>query len=177
MKTPFLAGFFFLAAALVASAMTTDAPSIIALVKASPQLAIDASVHPPGDWSPKTHPYVRVVGTEGSGGFIDADFASAGIVAPGVRVIAVPLESGGSGGVFTQLIFAQSNLGGRPFFAGTIGSGGHLLVNVGYHGIEAILPKYGPNDPNCCPSHYLVQTYAIADKRLKLVSEKTVVKP
>jgi hypothetical protein len=179
MKTLLATALFAAMTALAASAMTTDSASIVALVRSTPELAIDNSVPPPGDWSIKTHPFVRLTrAPEGTtGGFIDPDFAASGLLAPGTRVIAVPLESGGSGGVFTQVVFAQSDENAKPFYAGYIHSGGHLVVNVGYHGIEAILPKYGPNDPNCCPSHYLIQTYTIENGKLKLVSEKTVVRP
>jgi hypothetical protein len=160
-------------------AMTNDSATIIALVKASPQLAIDPSVPAPGEWSKKTHPYVRVVGApEGTvGGSIDPDFAAIGIMAGGAQVMAIPLESGGSGGVFSQLIFVRPEEDAKPFYAGYITSGGHLAVNVTYHGIVAVSPHYGPNDPNCCPSKYDTTTYAIVGGKLKALSTRTTVKP
>jgi hypothetical protein len=178
MKTPIAVALLAALAVFGASAMTTDSAGIVALIKATPELQIDTSVPEIAGWNAKTHPYVRVKSEgEGVGGFIDPDFAAVGTLAGGMRALSVPLESGGSGGVFTQIVFAQNDVDSKPYFAGTIQSGGHLAVNVTYNGIVAILPKYGPNDPNCCPSHYAIQTFLIVNKKLKLSSEKTVVKP
>ncbi len=169
----------FVVLALPAQAMTNDSATIIALVKASPQLAIDPSAPPPGTWDKKTHPYVRVVAApEGTvGGNIDPDLASMGIMSGGAQVMAVPLESGGSGGVFTQLIFVRPDRDSKPFFAGYITSGGHLAVDVTYHAIVAISPHYGPNDANCCPSKYDTRTYAFAGGKVSLQTTRTTVKP
>lgn len=161
-----------------ASAMIADAAGILALVKASPSLRIDPSVPAIGGWSSKTHPYVRVgAGDDTMGGAIDPDFASIGRLAGGTQVMAVPLESGGSGGIFTQILFAQADVSSRPFYLGAITSGGHLAINITYHGIVAISPVYGPNDPNCCPSKYERRTYDVSDRQLKLVATSQSVKP
>jgi hypothetical protein len=165
------------ACALPAAAMTTDAQSIVRLIGSTRALVIDRSVPAPGGADPRTHPYVRVAGEQGfATGSVDAEFASIGRLAEGTQVMAVPLESGGSGGVFTQLIFAEA-IDGAPYYAGYITSGGHLAVNVTYHGIVAISPHYGANDPNCCPSRYDRRTYTIAKRRLVLQSTETVKTP
>jgi len=158
--------------------MTTGGASIIALVKATPALKIDATVPPIGGWSAKTHPYVRVRNSEQTaGGAIDPDSASIGRLADGTQVMAVPLVSGGSGGVFTQILFAQPDESGKPFYLGAITSGGHLGVNVTYHGVVAISPIYGPNDPNCCPSKYERRTYDVSGHALKLIARSESAKP
>jgi hypothetical protein len=163
--------------AVPARAMTTDPSSIIALVRATKALAIDATVTSAG-WNLRTHPYVKLNGEQGQpGGFIDADRASIGLMEGGMQVMAVPLESGGSGGVFTQIVFAQGIDDRQPYYVGAIESGGHLNVNVTFHGVVAIYPDYGPNDPNCCPSKYAIETYVVAAHRLKLLSRHTVIKP
>jgi hypothetical protein len=165
------------ACVLPASAMTTDAQTIVRLIESTRALIVDRSVPAPGGTDPKTHPYVRVAGQQGfATGSVDAEFASIGRMADGTQVMAVPLDSGGSGGVFTQLIFAQP-IDGAPYYAGYITSGGHLGVNITYHGIVAISPHYGANDPNCCPSRYDRRTYTIAERRLALLSTETVKRP
>jgi|GEM_PF-2393135 hypothetical protein len=163
--------------AVPAYAMTNDSASIISLVRATEALAIDTTVTGPG-WNSKTHPFVKLVGRETQpGGYIDSDRASIGFLDGGTQVMAVPLESGGSGGVFTQILFAQGPDDRQPYYAGAIESGGHLGVNITFHGIVAVFPDYGPNDPNCCPSKYAIETYSIAGRHLKLQSRRTAVKP
>lgn len=163
--------------ALPADAMTTDPASIIALVRATPELAIDTTLVAPGGWNATIHPYVKFKHNEyATGGFIDADYASIGTLDGGTRVMAVPLDSGGSRGVFTQILFAQGINDAKPFFVGAIDSGGHLAVNVTFHGIVAILPDYGPHDANCCPSKYAIETYTIIGRTLKLLARHTAAK-
>jgi hypothetical protein len=158
--------------------MTNDPAAIISLIKATSALAIDSSVPAPGDWDKRLHPYVRVARVEGmAGGNIDFESASIGRLADGTQVMSIPLQSGGSGGVFTQIVFAQAFSETKPRYVGEIISGGHLAVNVTYHGIVAISPLYGPNDTNCCPTHFKTRTYTVVDRKLKLVSQKTTAKP
>ncbi|MGB6713749.1 MAG: hypothetical protein WBE30_09000 [Candidatus Cybelea sp.] len=150
------------------------AAQIVALVKTAPQLKIDASIASAG-LDPKTHPYVNVRGVpEGEyvGGYLMGDDANDGKLAGGVKVLAIPLESGGSGGIFTQILFARS--GDHPYaYVGAIGSGGHLEVRISDGEIVATLPYYGANDPNCCPSKRIVQAYAVRGGKLVKISEKT----
>lgn len=50
-------------------------------------------------------------------------------------------------------------------------------MNVTYHGIVAISPDYGPNDPNCCPSKYERRVYDVSGRTLKLVARSQSAKP
>ncbi len=161
-----------------ASAPLTPA-QIIALVKATPQLKIDKSVPPSLGFEAKTHPFVDVVGThEGQtiGGYLASEDARQGTLTSGFVVLAVPLDSGGSGGVFTQLVFARR--GSVPYFyAGHIDSGGHLDVRFKNGAIVATLPYYRANDPNCCPSKMIVQNYTIRDNKLHRTSQRMTPTP
>lgn len=95
--------------------------------------------------------YVRVAGSDTASGWVDPAEVTDGFLADGRRVMAVPIESGGSGGVFTALLFTQ--VGGTTRFVGTIPSvGGHLSVSVNGGHLLIQTPVYGANDPNCCPS-------------------------
>lgn len=144
-------------------AMTTSASEISQLIRQTPQLTVND-----GD--------VGMKGQDFAGGKPLPEFASIGRLSDGTQVMAVPLESGGSGGVFSQLIFAQGIDDARPYFAGSITSGGHLAVNITYHGVVAVFPEYGPNDQNCCPKKYATQTYAIVQKKLRLISTRVSAK-
>ena len=161
----------------VSGAMTTDSTTILALIKSTPQLKTDFTAKPPGTLNPKTHPYVRLGDQYMEGGFPDADYTSIGRLDDGTQVMAVPLFSGGSGGVFTQLIFAQTLNDEKPFYAGFITSAGHLGVNITYHGVVAISPHYEASDANCCPSKFETRTYRIAGKSLKQISDQVTAKP
>lgn len=146
----------------------------MAIVKATPKLKIDPSVTSAA-FDPKTHPYVNVRGAaqgEYVGGYLMSEDAHDGTLAGGEHVVAIPLESDGSGGVFTQVLFARS--GDRAYaYVGAIGSGGHLDVRISGGEIVATLPYYGANDPNCCPSKRIVQAYAVRSGKLVKISEKT----
>lgn len=159
--------------ALGAAPTLPSASQIVALVKRTPQLKIDTTVSSSA-YDAKTHPYVSVVGVpegESVGGFLLADRAQGGSLAGGAQVFIVPLDSGGSGGIFTQIVFAQA--GGHPFaYAGEIGSGGHLDVRAHGGSIVATMPYYGANDPNCCPSQRIVATYTVRNGHLVKLSEK-----
>ncbi|HTU80589.1 MAG TPA: hypothetical protein VMF61_00575 [Candidatus Acidoferrales bacterium] len=148
----------------------------VALVRAAHQLDIDPTVPPEGAFDRTRHPYVRVGGVpEGGsvGGYLDAAYAREGRLLDGTLALAIPLDSGGSGGVFTQLIFAGPDAN-RLAYAGHLDSGGHLGVDVAGGVIVARYPNYGPNDPNCCPSRFDVETYTIAGGKLRRIGSKTV---
>jgi hypothetical protein len=159
----------------VAAASASLSPAqILALVKATPALAIEKGV-PSSAFDPKTHPYVGLArdGLSGDvGGFLLSEGAHDGLLRDGTSVLAVPLDSEGTGGVFTQLIFARSN-GGTFRYVGHLSSdGGHVEVRIEHGAIVVTFPYYGPNDPNCCPSTSIVDTYAIRDGKLVKVAEK-----
>jgi hypothetical protein len=167
------------AAAAAAAVQKQFAEHVLAIVKASPQLRIDHTVPATSFFDAKNHPYVNVLNVpEGTavGGYVGADEARYGTVAGGYDAIAVPLESDGSGGVFTQILFARRGTA-KYVFVGYIDSGGHLKVEIKNEAIVATLPYYGPKDANCCPSKLIVQTYAIHGGKLKQVAEKTMPTP
>jgi hypothetical protein len=175
---------FGILALMVTGALAAVAPvaamppvAIVALIKATPQLKIDPTVPSIGKLDVKTHPYVNIVGTNGVvGGYVDYEEQSDGILTDGAQALVVPLISGGSGGVFTAIIFGQR--GGTARYAGYIASGGHLAVALKSGRIVARLPLYKAGEPNCCPSHMLVQSYRIGSSgKLTLISEQTVKAP
>jgi len=163
----------------LASPPSLTAPQIVALVKATPQLRIDRSVPASSAFDPKTHPYVDIVGApEGQaiGGYLAPELAHHGTLTSGYDVLAVPLDSGGSGGVFTQIVFARR--GHASFaYAGHVDSAGHLSVRVEGGKLVATLPFYAANDPNCCPSKLIVATYTIRDSKLRRTSQRTIPTP
>ena len=99
--------------------------------------------------------YVSVKGVDESTGWVDPSLVTDGFLADGQRVMIVPIDSGGSGGVFTALLFTR--IGGMTRFVGTLPSpAGHLGVSLEGGRIVIRTPVYGASDPNCCPSalHY-----------------------
>jgi len=157
---------------VAAQAQAPAAEEIVALVGASPQLRIDETLFSStGD--AKTHPYVNIRNApEGTiGGYLVPEGANAGILSDGEFALAVPLESGGSGGVFTQIVFAGKSAKALEY-AGYIDSAGHLGVEITGGAIVATLPYYGDDSPNCCPKKYVVQTYMVRGGRLEKLSER-----
>jgi hypothetical protein len=164
--------------ALPARAAPIAAQAAVALVKATPQLKIDTSVPAMDAYPAKTHPYVSIAGApEGTvGGYLDTGGAHQGTLANGTVVLAVPLDSGGSGGVFTQIFFAGKSPS-QLSYAGYVTSGGHAGVEIKGGKIVARIPLYGRNDPNCCPSTFLITTYDVVGRRLHETSHVMVPAP
>ena len=160
------------AGAQAAATQLPAAAQIVALVEQSPQLRIDQTIFSSG-FDAQTHPFVDVRNApEGTiGGYLVPEGAHQGTLDDGTEVLAVPLDSGGSGGVFTQVIFARK--GGAAFaYAGFIDSGGHLAVGVENGTIVAAMPYYGDDSPNCCPKQQIVRTFTIRGGALVKLSEK-----
>jgi hypothetical protein len=151
---------------------TPGAAQIVALVKVSPQLRIDQTIFSSA-LDAQTHPYVNIRNApEGTvGGYLVPEGAHDGTLHDGTYVLAVPLDSGGSGGVFTQLIFAGRSATALTY-AGYLESAGHLGVSVQGGVIVAQLPYYGDDSPNCCPKKYVIQTYGLRDGALVKLSER-----
>jgi hypothetical protein len=169
-----LAAFIALLPAFVAAQAATLAPAqIVALVKATPQLRIDETLFSSSSPDSAMHPYVNVRDApEGTiGGYVVAEYAHDGKLADGTYVLAVPLDSGGSGGIFTQIVFAGAGSGSLSY-VGYVDSGGHLSVQIEAGVIVSELPYYGDNSPNCCPKKYIVQTYTVRNGRLLKLSER-----
>ena len=107
--------------------------------------------------------FVSVKGGEAPGS-LDAAALDYGYQVDRTDVLIVPLISGGSGGVFTTLIFTTYK--GVQHYVGRIDSQGHLDVHLSQGLILAVTPLYGPHDPQSHPSGYRTARYAIHDGRL-----------
>ncbi len=158
-----------------AGAQAAQAPAaeqIVALVQGSPQLRIDETIFSSG-FDAQTHPFVNIRSApEGTiGGYLVPESAHNGTLRDGTYVLAVPLDSGGSGGVFTQILFAGRSAKALAYI-GYIDSAGHLSVSVEDGVIVARLPYYGDDSPNCCPKQYVVRTYAVRGGALIKLSER-----
>lgn len=128
----------------------------------------------------KDVPFVKVRGSGESslGGFADARYVVSGTMGPDAReVLAVPLMSGGSGGDFTVLIYAADGSGPLRYAGKVDWGAGHIGVTISYASIVVTEPIYAANDPNCCPSAYLVELYQIRKGRLVRVGSANVPKP
>lgn len=168
-----------LAAASPAPKMTPLNAQVIALVKATQKLKIDKTVPTSEGFDAKTQPYINVLGVpegEAVGGYLESDGAHHGTLSNGYNALAVPLESGGSGGVFTQIVFARHG-NAKYAYAGYISSAGHLSVQIKNGTIVATLPYYAERDPNCCPSKMIVQTYTVQGAALHKITDKTIPTP
>jgi hypothetical protein len=97
-------------------------------------------------------PEYQVAGAQ-LGGFVSPELVDDGFLANGQEVLIVPLVSGGSGGVFTTLLWTRTG-GGAWEFVGPLQSGaGHLAVYILSGKLNVVTPIYVGNDPNCCPSN------------------------
>ena len=115
--------------------------------------------------------YVSIKGHGDALGYIDAMTLDYGYQADRTDVLIVPLISGGSGGVFTTLLFSTKD--GRAYLAGAIDSQGHLDVHLSGGVILAVTPTYGPHDPQAKPSGHRTVRYAIHDGKLIKIDEYT----
>jgi hypothetical protein len=110
-------------------------------------------------------PYYKLDGSDAAG-FVNEDTFDYGFLANGADVFIVPLISGGSGGVFSTLLFTA--VGAKPRFVGVIPSGaGHLDVHIESGRIIVRTPIYGAGDPNCCPAGHHAITYTLVHGKLK----------
>jgi hypothetical protein len=144
----------------VAAADILSQARLVALVDRTPQLkrsAIDGK------------PYVAIVPATDGTGYLDASLVDYGYTIDGRDVLIVPLVSGGSGGVFTTLLFTTVN--GKPTYAGHIDSEGHLDVHLSLGLINAVTPTYGPNDPQARPSGHKTVRYRLQGATLVKVDE------
>ena len=151
---------FVLAATLPAHAAILTQARLESVVKASPLLRISLV---------GGRPYVSVSGDGNSLGYLDATTIDYGYQMDKADVLIVPLISGGSGGVFTTLIFTTVNR--APSYVGKIDSQGHLDVHLSGGVINAVTPIYGPHDPQSSPAGHHTVRYAVhAGKLVKLDS-------
>ena len=126
-------------------------------------------VPPPPGSSGASRTYVQVKGSDAQG-FIDPSFIDHGFLANGQEVLILPLESGGSGGVFYTLLF--TTIDGRRRFVGYVPSeSGHLDVHLQAGSLHVVTPIYGKNDPNCCPSQHRFETYTLNGIKLERLDQ------
>ncbi len=152
-----------LAAAAAAQAAGVTQAQVDVWLASSPQI-VRTSEHVMGENR------LRVEVSGANGGYVFPAEARTGVLAHGQPVMILPLPSGGSGGVFTTLLFTQLN--GRTRFVGYVPSpDGHLDVVLDDGALLIRTPVYGPGDANCCPSklHYERATL----RGLRLVTLKT----
>lgn len=153
----------FLAAA-PALANLYDSRGVAALVVATPQIN-RMNPQPPG-----SRVYYEI--QNATGGYIDPDRIDDGYLASGQEVLIVPLSSGGSGGVFSTLMWTK--IGGVWKFVGYIPSGnGRLGIYIESGRLSVETPVYGPGEPNCCPSKHHHILYTLDGVRLRKIDEYT----
>ncbi len=140
-----------LAAALPANANIISQQRLEEIVKETPGLSLS---HLSG------RAYVSVHGDGDQLGYLDAAALDYGFQVDSTDVLIVPLISGGSGGVFTTLIFTTTHR--TPTYVGKIDSAGHLDVHLSQGVINAVTPTYGPHDPQAFPSGHRTVRYAVS---------------
>jgi hypothetical protein len=181
MRTTSLFLLLLLATAVVARGSVPVVPTVaqmVALIEQTPQLRIDPTVDSSGH-DAKTQPWVAVKSApegEAIGGFALTGSLESGTLHDGTFVVALPLDSGGSGTVFTQIIFAGAS-SATLHYVGYLDSGGHLGVAITDGTIVARYPDYSDGSPNCCPKKLTVETYTIVGGALKKLSTTSVPAP
>ncbi len=116
--------------------------------------------------------FYTVKGTEANG-FVSTDSNDYGFLKNGEDLLVVPLVSGGSGGVFTTLLFTSIHQ--HPKFIGIIPSpNGHLEVSITEGLIDVRTPNYDNGAPNCCPSSRTDTIYELDGTKLKKLRADTI---
>jgi len=133
---------------------------LIRIVRANPPLAVAAT---DGRW------WVSLAKSGDAVGYLDPAIVDYGYQRDNQDVLIVPLPSGGSGGVFTTLIFTHVRT--KPAYAGKIESNGHLDVYLAQGLINARTPVYGPHDPQAFPSGHKTVRYRVRGTTLVKVDE------
>jgi hypothetical protein len=150
-----------LSVALPARADIASLQRLVAIVNANPPLNAGSN---DGRW------WVSLTTGGDAVGYLDESAVDQGLTREGTEILIVPLPSGGSGGVFTTLIFANPRTR-RPNLVGKLDSTGHLGVFLSTGRINAVTPIYGPNDPQCCPSGQKTVRYRLAGAKLVKIDE------
>jgi hypothetical protein len=133
---------------------------LLRIIRANPPLAATAN---DGRW------WVSLAKGGDEAGYLDPTIVDYGYQRDGADVLIVPLPSGGSGGVFTTLIFTRVRT--KPAYAGKIESQGHLDVFLAQGVINARTPVYGPHDPQAAPSGHKTVRYRVRGTNLIQVDE------
>jgi hypothetical protein len=147
-----LALLFFASAARLRAQTLYAERNVKALLQTTPALV---SAAPAGGSRQRQ---VRVLGTATSG-FVKSDAVDDGFLSTAQEVLILPLDSGGSGGVFTTLLWTRIARAWK--FVGYLPSkAGHLSVYLQRGRLNVVTPIYASGDPNCCPSkhHHEIDT-------------------
>ena len=103
-------------------------------------------------------------------GFLMPSAMDYGFLGDGQDVLIVPLGSGGSGGVFVDLLFTSIKT--KPYFIGVIPSeSGHLKVYISGGQIVVNTPVYKSGEPSCCPSTRHFTRHELMRNSLKKIEE------
>ena len=112
-------------------------------------------------------------GPDRPGGTPAFDEVAVGQVGPRKTwVAAIPLESGGSGQVFTTAVFRLDGKSAR--YVDSISVGDRAAVQVYDGTIHVTAPAPRGHEPDCCTTHIHVFDYVVDQDRLRKVSEAIV---
>ena len=137
--------------ALLAIAPVRANADVISRTRLAAALASSSQIHVCSDKPPFGNARCVAVGQGQYRGFLMPETLSYGYLHDGQDLLIVPLGSGGSGGVFVDLLF--TSVMSKPYFIGVVPSEtGHLQVSIADGQILVETPVYKGNDPNCCPS-------------------------
>ena len=160
MRSGLLAAALLLALVAPADADILSQSQLLAIVRRSPQLHLETI---------GGRPYVGFKNGPSGAGYLDATILDYGQQRDTRDVLIVPLPSGGSGGVFTTLLFTNAKK--NATYVGRIDSDGHLDVHLSAGVLTAVMPVYGPRDPQSSPSGHKIVRYRIAGKQLVKIDE------
>ena len=144
-----------LATALPAQANILTQKQLETMIRAQPDLSMHLD---------SGRQYVSIKGDGAAPGYLDAAAIDYGYQVDRTDVLIVPLISGGSGGIFTTMIFTTYK--GIQHYVGRIDSQGYLDVHLSAGLITAVTPVFGPHDAQARPSGHRTEHYAIHDGRL-----------
>jgi|GEM_PF-5024876 len=165
MKNLLLVAFLLFVATPTVAGNLHGAQNVSSLMHSTPQISEQRP-------SPASGRKLYTVKGTDAGGFVLVDSVDDGYLANGQEVLIVPLDSGGSAGVFTTLLWTKR--GGLWRFVGHLSSvRGHLDVHIQQGALNAIAPLYGTNDPNCCPSKHNRTIYTLSGTQLKKIHQFT----
>jgi hypothetical protein len=103
--------------------------------------------------------------------------AVSGVVGPSTRwVLAIPLDSGGSGGAFEARVYGFTKGIIQPIQLIKTDSGIVRLAIIADR-LVIITEHHLPSDENCCPSGLDETTYAMNGDHLSAVTSKTIANP
>lgn len=121
----------------------------------------------------------QAAGVDGSAGEITvnlSDYVAFGTIADDTRAAALLVSQTGGSGTFYDLAVVQIE-DGQAVAVDTIYVGDRVQVNelsIQDGVIVLDMVTQGPEDPMCCPTQRVIQTYELVDGELVLVSSEVV---